>query len=304
MASLERTMTQLKRRLTHSKTVVILLSAFSALVVPAIAQTPAVVTPELILSLAQVTDAQISPDGASIVYQVARSRRADEPPGAARAELWLMPTAGGQAQRLTQQDDRQARWSPDSRRIAFLGRRPETAPPQVHVLDLGGGESRPLTTAPAAVSSFKWAPDGRSIAFTYADPPTDVERRDTAQGKDWTVMDKNYKHTRLYRVDVATGRAEIVSKADLTVIDYDWSPDSQQLVLGAAQTPTIDDSFMGVRLYIVPAAGGTPEPFVQTTGKLGSPRWSPERSRWTIRSRGQSLRHRCVARPERRTAQI
>ena len=47
-------------------------------------------------------------------------------------------------------------------------------------------------------------------------------------------------------------------------------------MIGAATTPTIDDSFMGVRLYIVPAAGGTPEPFVKTEGKLQFPRWSPD----------------------------
>jgi len=235
-----------------------------------------IVTPDLILTIAQVTEAQISPDGASVVYQVARTRRADEPPGAARGELWVVPTAGGEARRLTQGDDRSPRWSPDGRRVAFLGRRPETAAFQIHVLEMTGGESRPLTSAPSAVGGFKWSPDGRSIAYTYADPLTDQERRDVAQGRDWTVVDRNYKHTRLYRVDVASGRSELVTRADLTVHDYDWSPDSQQLVIGAATTPTVDDSFMGVRLYIVPSAGGTPEPFVQTTGKLSSPRWSPD----------------------------
>ncbi len=235
-----------------------------------------VVTPDLILSLTFVSDAQLSPDGTSVVYQLARTRRADEAPGGARSEIWIVPSTGGEPRRLTSSDDRQPRWSPDGRRIAFLGRRPDTALPQIHVLDMSGGESRPVTTAPAAVGSFKWSPDGRFIAYTYADPPSDQERRDIAQGRDWTVADRNFKHTRLHRVDVATGRSEVVTRADMTVIDYDWSPDSQQFVIGAAPTPTIDDSFMGVRLHIVPAAGGTPEPFVQTVGKLGFPRWSPD----------------------------
>jgi dipeptidyl aminopeptidase/acylaminoacyl peptidase len=236
----------------------------------------AVVTPDLILTLANVLDAQISPDGATIAYQLSRPRRADEPPGVARNELWLIPATGGESRRLTQGDDRAPRWSPDGRRIAFLGRRPETAMAQVHLLEMTGGEARPMTSAPAAVSSFKWSPDGRALAYTYTDPPGEQERRDTAQGRDWTVADQNYKHTRLYRLDVASGKSEVVTRADLTVHDYDWSPDSQQLVIGAAKTPTIDDSFMGVRMYIVPAAGGTPEPFVETTGKLGFPRWSPD----------------------------
>jgi dipeptidyl aminopeptidase/acylaminoacyl peptidase len=88
-------------------------------------------------------------------------------------------------------------------------------------------------------------------------------------------VDRNYKHTRLYRVEVATGRSELVTRADMTVIDYDWSPDGSQFIIGAAATPTVDDSFMGVRLHVVPSAGGVPEPFVSTVGKLTSPRWSP-----------------------------
>ena len=107
-------------------------------------------------------------------------------------------------------------------------------------------------------------------------PKTAAERTDDTQGRDWTVADKNYKHTRLYRVDAATGKSDLVTRTDVTVYDFDFSPDSQQLVIGAATTPTIDDSFMGVRLYIVPAAGGTPEPFVKTEGKLQFPRWSPD----------------------------
>jgi dipeptidyl aminopeptidase/acylaminoacyl peptidase len=264
-------------RANHIRRILPCVIVLTLVAAPAVrTQQASVVTPDLILTIAQVADAQISPDGSTVVYQLARMRRADEPPGGARNELWLVPATGGTPRRLTQSEDRQPRWSPDGRRIAFLGRRPDTAPTQIHLLDMSGGESRPLTTAPAAVSSFKWSPDGRAIAFTYTDPATEQERRDITQGRDWTVMDRNYKHTRLYRIDVASGRSEIVTKADMTVYDYDWSPDGQQLVIGAAPTPTIDDSFMGVRLFIVPAAGGTPEPFVQTAGKLGFPRWSPD----------------------------
>ena len=248
----------------------------AAAVVAARAQSTAIVTPDLILTIAQVVDAQVSPDGTSVVYQVSRPRRADEPPGAARSELWIVPAAGGESRRLTQAEDRLPRWSPDGRRLAFIGRRGDQALPQIQIIDMAGGEARPLTTAPSAVSAFRWAPDGRTIAYTYADPKTAAERADESQGKDWTVADKNYKHTRLYRADVATGKSDVVSRTDVTVYEFDFSPDSQQLVIAAATTPTIDDSFMGLRLYIVPAAGGTPEPFVKTEGKLQFPRWSPD----------------------------
>ncbi|MEX2272234.1 MAG: S9 family peptidase [Vicinamibacterales bacterium] len=235
-----------------------------------------VLTPDIIVTLTQVADAQISPDGAQIVYQVSRPRTDSDPPGGAHTELWMVPAAGGDPRRLTQEADRAARWSPDGKTIAFLGRRGKDALTQIHLIAPSAGESRPLTTAPSAVTTFKWSPDGRSIAFTYADPKTDEEKKSEAAGRDWTVHDRHYKHTRLYRIDVESGKTSLVTQADKTVHDYDWSPDSTQLVIGAADTPTIDDSFMGVRLYIVPAAGGVPEPFVKTEGKLGFPRWSPD----------------------------
>ena len=40
-----------------------------------------VLTPELILTIRNITDAQVSPDGASIIFQVSRPRRDDEKPG-------------------------------------------------------------------------------------------------------------------------------------------------------------------------------------------------------------------------------
>lgn len=245
-------------------------------------QTSKVLTPELIMTIAQVADAQISPDGSQVVYQVSRPRTESDPPGAANAELWIVPAAGGEPRRLTEgNNDRFPRWSPDGTMLAVLSREATSGLTQIHIVPAAGkGERVSVTSAPASVTSFKWSPDSKSIAFTYTDPLTEQEKKDVAAGRDWTVADRNYKHTRLYRVELGTGGTQnvttLVTQADKTVIDYDWSPDSRQLVIGAADTPTIDDSFMGVRLYIVPAAGGVPEPFVRTEGKLGSPRWSPD----------------------------
>ncbi len=56
-------------------------------------QAQRVLTPDVIITIAQVADAQISPDGAQVVYQVSRPRAESDPPGGARAELWMVPAA-------------------------------------------------------------------------------------------------------------------------------------------------------------------------------------------------------------------
>ena len=152
---------------------------------PAAAQDK-VLTPELILTIRQATDAQILPDGSRIVVQMPRPRAADEKPGAASfPELWLVPSAGGEPVRFTtnEEGDRAAQWSPDGRTIAFLSRRPGNEFTRSIWCPVDGGEALRLTNAENSVRAFKWSPDGKFIAFTVTDPKTKEEKRGREQGQ-------------------------------------------------------------------------------------------------------------------------
>ena len=244
---------------------------------PAAAQTR-VLTPDVILTVRQAADVQISPDGSRVLMQVSRPRTADERPGGAISELWMVPAAGGEPVRFTTNDegDRAPQWSPDGQTVAFISRRAGYDTAQIYLIPVGGGEARRLTSAANAVGTFKWSPDGKTIAFTVTDPKTKEEQDAERAGKDWVIADRNYKHIRLHAIDVATKKSWVVTTGDVTVHDFDWSPDGQQLVLASADTPTIDDSFMKLKLQRVPAAGGAPTLVVPTSGKLSHPRWSPD----------------------------
>ena len=237
-----------------------------------------VLTPELILTIRNISDAQVSPDGANIVFQVSRSRRDDEKPGPAISELWIMPTRGGEPTRFTYNDksDRAPRWSPDGKWVAFLSERGESTNTQVYVISIAGGEAMQLTKAENSVSAFKWSPDGSRIAYVVTDPKTKEETQAEKEGRDWTVADRNYKHARLYAIDVKTKESHSIIKTDLTVHDFDWSPDGKRLVVGTTETPLVDDSYMRVKLMTVPAEGGEARLLVPTEGKLGAARWSPD----------------------------
>jgi dipeptidyl aminopeptidase/acylaminoacyl peptidase len=193
----------------------------------------------------------------------------------------LVPFAGGEPVRFTTNDegDRSARWSPDGRTIAFLSKRAGNEFTQIYLVAVDGGEATRLTSAENSVSAFKWSPDGKAIAFTVTDPKTKEEKDAETKGKDWTVADANYKHTRLHAIDVGSKKSHLVTTAALTVHDFDWSPDGQQFVALTADTPTVDDSFMKLKIQRLPAGGGAPMLVSQTIGKLSQPRWSPD-GRW------------------------
>ncbi|MBI4546687.1 MAG: S9 family peptidase [Ignavibacteriae bacterium] len=237
-----------------------------------------VLTPELILTIRTITEVQLSPDGNTIIFQAARSRREDEKPGASISELWRISVAGGEPVRFTynEKSDKSPQWHPDGKLIAFLSTRGESDKTQLHLIPVDGGEAVPLTKAENSVLAFKWSPDGNRIAYTMTDPKTKEEQQDEKDGTDWIVADQNYKHTRLYVVDVKSKETKLITVQPLTVHGFDWSPDAKQLLIAAAPTPLVDDSYMQVQLYTIPSEGGAEKHLTTTHGKLTHPRWSPD----------------------------
>jgi dipeptidyl aminopeptidase/acylaminoacyl peptidase len=237
-----------------------------------------VLTPDLILTVKTIMDVQLSTDGNTIAFHVSRTRTDDEKPGGPIGEIWMVPSKGGEPTRFTYNDksDRMPRWSPDSRWLAFLSQRGTEDKTQIYLIARDGGEAQQLTKAENSVMSFKWSPDGKKIAYTMRDPKTKDEMQAEKEGKDWIIADQNYKHVRLYSIDVQSKEAKLVTKQPLTVHDLDWSPNGKQFILGATETPLVDDSYMRVKLMTVPSDGGDAKLLIRTEGKLENPRWSPD----------------------------
>jgi len=121
-------------------------------------------------------------------------------------DLWLAPTAGGDARRLTHDAGSElfAKFSPDGTRIAFTAS--YDGGTDVYVMEAGGGVPKRLTFHPAGDYVLDWHPDGQHVLFR--------SRRDYP-----------YRADQIYLVSVDGGMPERlpVDRAGLTA----FSPDGE-----------------------------------------------------------------------------
>jgi len=200
-----------------------------------------------LLSLVWLADPQISPDGAQAAFtRVHVDRDADE----YRTAIWLADLRGeagsGNARPLTfGPKDRQPRWSPDGKTLAFV-RTPEgQTDGELWVLPLAGGEARRIATLAGGIANPAWSPDGARLAFTSGHHPTL-----DAPGKE------KPKHEPARVVTRPVFRENNVGFIDLDHRDHLWVVD-----VGAPG-----------------AAGSGAAPRALTAGNCaeGAPRWSAE----------------------------
>src|SRR5881392_1161920 len=115
------------------------------------------ITFEDYIALKSVSDPQLSPDGKWVAYTVSIPSLQDN---RNVSRIWVVEMATGQSRALTggPGSDRQPRWSPDGKTLAFISTRETGA--QLWVLPVVGGEARRVTTLADGVSDPVWLPDG------------------------------------------------------------------------------------------------------------------------------------------------
>src|SRR3954452_19678096 len=116
-----------------------------------------------LMELKRVGDPQISPDGRWVAFTV---QSVDVAANKKPQQVWIVPLSGGVPHPITHDDEanQRPRWSPDSRRIAYLSDRSGSS--QIWLMDPDGANPKQLTTLSTEADGVLFSPDGKNLVFT------------------------------------------------------------------------------------------------------------------------------------------
>ncbi len=216
-------------------------------------------TPEELTDRLTPSDPRLSPDGRHVLFAVAPKGKKGEHK---EQGIWISrdgaparPFTGGTAH------DANARWSPDGKQVLFCSDRAERGDDKfrLYLIDADGGEARPLGDLQGELTMPSWSPDGRTVALLRKEPETPEEKARKEERDDAIVADENLKPTRLWAIDVATGRARCLTYGTRQIWSYAWAPDGTQLAILTTSSPDINTLFDAGDLWLVPLSGGLPK---------------------------------------------
>jgi dipeptidyl aminopeptidase/acylaminoacyl peptidase len=201
-----------------------------------------------------VSDAQIAPDGRSVIYTVTTS---DLPRAKRVGHIWMTGIDGQGARQLTNSDkgESSASFSPDGKWILYLSSKDGS--PQIYLMAASGGEAKKLTNISTGVADPLWSPDGKWIAFssdvypecngddacnqkiadTWSKGPLKAHTADSLLYRHWTEW-KDGTRTHTFLVNVANGESKDITPGDFDSpgfqlggpLQYDFSPDGKEFV--------------------------------------------------------------------------
>ncbi len=259
------------------------------------------ITFEDLMKIQRISDPQVSPDGRWIVYG---QRTVDLAANSMSSHLWLIPASGGEPRQLTfEGSNRRARWSPDSKSLAFISSRGGSS--QIWVLPMEGGEPRKLTSISTEADGVSWAAKGDTLLFTssvYPDCADDACNKQRLEADEKSKVKARLIHNLLFRHWDQWGNGRythlfVVSTKggaprDLTPGAYDApafslegpdgyaiSPDGSEACYSSNRStpPSAVAWTTNNHLYLVPTEGGEPRDITPGDhGSNASPQYSPD----------------------------
>jgi dipeptidyl aminopeptidase/acylaminoacyl peptidase len=243
-------------------------------------------TPEKIV---RVADPQISPDGKFIYIVVSRASFITDlwEPQLVRVDV---STKNQQVMVEGLRGISSPRFSPDSTMLAFLAN--VDGKIQIHVMPVGGGAVKQITSSPTGVQHFRWRPDGKAFAFAALDDdpkkegPERFNRSFEIQNNDYLRQSApKSSHLWLAVIDGETRR--ITSGTWTMPIAYppgpapspiSWTPDGKSVVIMKLASAYSGD-FDKATMEMVDMSTGAMHPVTGRTHGESQPEISPDGTR-------------------------
>jgi dipeptidyl aminopeptidase/acylaminoacyl peptidase len=193
------------------------------------------------IAVPYIDDVQVSPDGAAALLELDRTDAAHN----AFVTSYLAIALPSGIETPLPRELSHPRWSPDSKRIAWLA--PQRNAARLVLTDPRGIRRRIISSAGRDVVAFAWSPDGRTIAAVETSAASAPSGR-----LFWLDLESDYRGTRpprrsIWLIDVASGVQREITRDDWSyggpVTDHDpsWSPDGARLAVVRQPTPVYGD---------------------------------------------------------------
>ena len=246
-------------------------------------------TLEMYLDLESVSNPQISPDGARIVYT---RGWVDKMNDRRESSIWIMNADGSKNHFLV--DGSGPLWSPDGTRISYTASgEPEGSQIFVRWMDDEGATTQ-ITRLEKGPGGITWSPDGKSSSFsmnvdgepawsvnppgrpdgaTRTEGPKVVTRADYRQDRQGFV-DEGWQH--VFVVPAEGGTPRQLTNGDWNHSTGRWTADGSELLFSSLRTEDSELSWRESEIYAVNVATEEIRQLTtrrgQDTGPLPSPR--------------------------------
>lgn len=124
---------------------------------------PKIMTPEVLWKLKRLSDAQVSPDGSTVLFGLTTY---DVSENKGNRDLYIISVEGGEPKQITDLvgSEFNALWYPDGEKIGFLSAKDGSV--QLYEINADGSGLRQVTHLEEELTGFEWSNDGKQIIFT------------------------------------------------------------------------------------------------------------------------------------------